>query len=112
LAVGTVPRIQPVGRPGDLPRQIRSRRLAIPRLAKDAGAGNASLFGSVARGEDSTDSDLDELVDFPVEAKGALPLVRLRRQLSELLSRSVDVTTVDLLRPGIAAKALSEAVPL
>lgn len=84
----------------------------IWRLAKGVGAGNVRVFGSVARGDDRPDSDVDLLVDFDVRALGALPLIRLRRELGELLGERVDVATLELLRPEVAECAVSEAVPL
>lgn len=76
------------------------------------GASNVRVFGSVARGEDQPASDIDLLVDFDVHANGALALIRLRRELSDLLDERVDIATVDLLRPEVAERALAEAVPL
>jgi predicted nucleotidyltransferase len=41
-----------------------------------------------------------------------MPLIRLRRELSQLLNEHVDVVTAELLRPEVAARATAEAVPL
>jgi len=64
---------------GQLLRRPRSRVLA---LARRAGVSNVRLFGSVARGSDDAGSDIDLLVDHDV-SRGVLPLLALRRQLSE-----------------------------
>ena len=50
------------------------------------------LFGSVARGEDGPDSDVDLLVDFDTESS-LFDLIRLARELEELLGRPVDVVS-------------------
>jgi predicted nucleotidyltransferase len=42
---------------------IRERRGEILRVAARHGAGNVRLFGSMARGEDTLESDVDLLVD-------------------------------------------------
>jgi predicted nucleotidyltransferase len=47
-----------------------------------------------------------------VHAHGVLPLIRLRRELSDLLDERVDIATAELLRPDVAERALAEAVPL
>ncbi|WP_280305732.1 nucleotidyltransferase domain-containing protein [Nocardia neocaledoniensis] len=57
---------------------------------------NVWLFGSVARGEDRPDSDLDLLVELAAGAS-VLDILELDAELGELLGCPVDVvTTVDL----------------
>jgi len=97
---------------GERMRRLRAHRAQIERAVRRAGARNVRVFGSVARGQDRPDSDVDLLVDFDVRASGAMPLIRLRRELDELLGEQVDVVTAELLRPDVAARATAEAVPL
>ena len=97
---------------GDRMRRLRSLRPEIEQAAKRAHARNVRVFGSVARGEDRPESDIDLLVDAPVEREGILPLVGLQRELQELLGERVDVSTPELLKPAVAERALAEAVPL
>ncbi len=54
-----------------------------------------SLFGSVLRGDFGPDSDIDILVEFePDHTPGYLGMVRLQRELSEMLGgRRVDLRT-------------------
>ncbi|MHB1599691.1 MAG: helix-turn-helix domain-containing protein [Acidimicrobiales bacterium] len=96
----------------DRMRHLRSLRPEIEQAAKRAHARNVRVFGSVARGEDRPESDIDLLVDAPVESEGILPLVGLQRELQELLGERVDVSTPVLLLPAVATRALAEAVPL
>src|SRR5215211_1660172 len=92
-----------VGGPaGDRMRRLHDARTSIVRAAHRFGASNVRVFGSVARGEDRPDSDVDLLVDFDVNALGALPLIRLRRELDELLGERVDLATPELLLPDVA----------
>src|SRR5262249_2146432 len=91
---------------------LREKRSLIEKKVRSVGAGNIRVFGSVARGTDGTDSDIDLLVDFDVAGRGALDLIRLRLELSELLGEQVDLAAVDLLRPEVAERALAEGVPL
>jgi predicted nucleotidyltransferase len=51
----------------------------------------ASLFGSLARGEDREDSDIDIIVEFEA-GKSLLDLAGLKIELEELLSRRVPHT--------------------
>jgi len=96
---------------GELPRLLRYHRFEIPRLARLAGATNVRIFGSVARGENVANSDIDLLVDFDISL-GLLPIVTLSQQISELVDTPVDVAPVQLLKIEVARNALRDAVPL
>lgn len=61
------------------------------RIAHRHGASNVRVFGSVARGEDGPDSDVDLLVDLDVRTRGLLPLGAMADELSVLLGERVDV---------------------
>ena len=70
-----------------------------------------SVFGSVARNEASDDSDVDVLVEFePQAVVGMFEFVRLRRYLTELLGRRVDLATPDALHKALKDGILSEAI--
>lgn len=69
------------------------------------------VFGSVARGEDTADSDVDLLVDLAPQT-GLMGLGRLERELRALLDADVEVVPADSLKPGVAAEVMHEAVPL
>lgn len=73
------------------------------------GVRSLALFGSVARDEATADSDVDLLAEFerPV---GLFELFALQDELESLLNCSVDVGTVDSLKPRVRAQVLEEAV--
>lgn len=96
---------------GERAAKLRTHRDRIVELATAAGASNVRVFGSVARGTDEPDSDIDLLVDFDI-TKGLLPIVDLRAQLEQLLGETVDVAPAAALSAAVAARALAEAVPL
>ena len=54
------------------------------------GASNLRIFGSVARGEDRPDSDVDVLVGLE-SGRSLFDLARLRVELEEMLHTPVDV---------------------
>ena len=58
------------------------------------------LFGSFARHEEQKDSDIDILVTFE-EPISLFALVRIHRELSELLNRKVDIVSEKYLHPRI-----------
>jgi len=97
---------------GERMRRLHDARASIERAARRLGACNVRVFGSVARGQDRPDSDVDLLVDFDLDTHGALPLIRLRRELDDLLNERVDLATPQLLLPEVAERVLAEAVPL
>ena len=92
--------------------KLRLNRERIRRAARKHGATNVRVFGSVARGQDRADSDIDLLVDMDVRSRGLFPLGALGDELAALLGEHVDVVPVDALAPHVAANALAEAVPL
>jgi predicted nucleotidyltransferase len=72
---------------------------------------NVRVFGSVARGDDRADSDIDLLVD--VEAgRTLLDVIALERDLCELLGRIVEVLTDGGLSPYLHQRILAEAAAL
>ena len=76
------------------PSQIlQKRREEIRRIILAHDAVNPRVFGSVARGEDTEQSDLDVLVD-PVDGKTSLiTLIQLKRALESALGVKADVLT-------------------
>ena len=90
-------------------RLLDQSRATILRLARQHGARNVRIFGSVARGEDSEGSDIDLLVDLH-PGRTLLSLAGLTEELSEALGTRVDVATPELLRPDVREQALREAL--
>lgn len=70
---------------------LRARRDEILALAARYGASNVRVFGSVARGDATPDSDIDLLVNFG-EGASLYDLSGLRQALTELLDCPVDIT--------------------
>jgi uncharacterized protein len=92
--------------------QLRvNSRDQIMRLAAECGAGNVRVFGSVARGETDSRSDVDLLVDLE-PGRSLLDLARLQRKLEELLAIPVDVVSSRGLRDRVRETVLRDALPL
>jgi len=69
-----------------------------------------SLFGSAARGEMRSDSDIDMLVEFLPDAEiDLVDHAGLMLDLSHLLGRRVDLVSKNGLKPLIRASILEEA---
>lgn len=69
------------------------------------------LFGSVARGEATADSDIDLLVDLlPGGGNELLRVAGIAEELTQLLGTRVDVVSTSLLRGEVSASAIADAV--
>lgn len=90
---------------------LNAKRPEILRAAKAHGAGNVRVFGSVARGEASPDSDVDLLIHLE-KGRGFSDLMGFCEDVETALGRRVDVVTDDGLSPFLRERVLAEAVPL
>jgi predicted nucleotidyltransferase len=88
-----------------------TQRDEILRLAAKRGARKVRVFGSVVRGEDRPDSDVDFLVEMD-PGRTLFDLSGLVLDLKGLLGAPVDVVTEAGLRPRLRDRVLAEAVPL
>jgi len=93
---------------------LRARRHEILEVVARHGARNIRVFGSVARGDADSTSDVDILVDLVADARGFAYfglLEDLRRALTDLIGYDVDVVDSAGLR-DMRERVLEEAVPL
>jgi uncharacterized protein len=95
----------------DITSEVREKREEILEIAARRGARNVRIIGSVARGEEDEQSDIDLLVTFD-PGTSLLQHIALIRELREFLGRRVDVADDDGLRPRVRDSVLKEAVPL
>ena len=90
---------------------LEEHRDEILRTAARYGASNVRVFGSVARGEDRPDSDVDLLVDFDAD-RSLLDHIALEQDLQDLPGRKVQVATDDALHWYVRDRVLQQAVAL
>ncbi|MBC7811909.1 MAG: nucleotidyltransferase family protein [Burkholderiales bacterium] len=91
---------------------VRAHRNEILVLAEQHGVSNVRVFGSVARGEATPDSDVDLLVEQDWSRLSEWGGMGFIVALEDLLGRKVDVATIEELKPRIRQQALREAVSL
>jgi uncharacterized protein len=78
---------------------------------KAAGIVGLSLFGSVARGEQTPQSDVDLMADFDKTRRySLLTMGRLESRLAELLGTKVDLSSPGWMKDSVRKQALREAV--
>ena len=90
---------------------LLERREEILAVAARHGARRVRVFGSVIRGEETPESDLDLLVEFE-PGRSLLDHIALAQDLKDLLGREVDVVTEGGLHWYIRDRVCREAVPL
>ncbi|MBE0698569.1 MAG: nucleotidyltransferase family protein [Anaerolineaceae bacterium] len=95
----------------DLQTLLQQNRERVLETAARYGAYNVRVFGSVARGEATTSSDIDILVSMQ-PGRSLMDLGGLLTELQTLLGVEVDIVTEKGLRARIREKVLREAIPL
>jgi uncharacterized protein len=94
--------------------EVLRRISAVSARIRAMGVQRLSLFGSFARGEQRSGSDVDLLVDFEEDGKTLENFMGLVFLLEEVLGRKVQIVTRDSLSPHVGPHILQEAehVPL
>ena len=95
-----------------LKQLLLEKREEILKIAAKHGAYNIRIFGSVARGEENENSDIDFLIDYDLEKTTSWFPMGLILDLEAFLERKVDVAMDDSLHYFIRDKVLEEAVKL
>ena len=90
---------------------LKEKRHAVIAIAAKHGAQNLRIFGSVARGDFDSESDIDLLVKME-EGRSLLDLSALTLDLQELLGVKVDVVSEDGLYWLLRRRILKESRPL
>src|SRR5687767_4816166 len=90
---------------------VKAKREQILRLARQHGVTAIRVFGSMARGDAGSQSDVDLLIEVGAEPGPWFP-GGLVAELEELLGRQVQVVTERGLDELLRDRVLNEAVPL
>jgi uncharacterized protein len=91
---------------------LRAKRQAIAAAGREFGARRIRVFGSVARGEESADSDVDFLVDLPPGYDLFKQRMPLAERLAEITGRNLDLVPEHELNRHLRPYVLAEAVDL
>jgi len=90
---------------------LKNKREEVFEVAKKHGVTSIRVFGSVVRGEETGDSDIDILVTTGPNTSPWFP-AGLILDLESLLGRPIDIVTESGLNPLLREEVLSEAVAL
>ncbi|MGD8194151.1 nucleotidyltransferase domain-containing protein [Herbiconiux sp. P18] len=100
----------PVSKP-ELRELVHYHRDELGAALGSLGASRIRLFGSVARGDSTEQSDIDLLVALN-EGVGLFALSRMRGEAERILGVDVDVVPEDSLKPDVRESVLADAVAL
>jgi uncharacterized protein len=92
-------------------QSLRARRAELLALAERRGATDLRVFGSVVRGQDAAESDIDFLVRME-PGRSLVDLIGLQHDLADTLGRRVDVVSEGGLNPYLRERILRDARPL
>ena len=88
-------------------RILRAHREDLEKI----GVRHADIFGSVARGEERTDSDVDILVDLdPAVVRDLFAYSRVQRTLQDLIGLPVDIAQRGRLRDEMKADVAKDGI--
>ena len=90
---------------------LAARRDEVLGITRRHGIENVKVFGSVARGEDHAESDIDLMADLP-EGMGLIGLSKVEQELREVLGAGVDLVPARSLKAHVRSPAMRDAVPL
>ena len=86
---------------------LKPKMQKIREICRENGIAMLGVFGSVARGEDTPESDVDLLVKFK-ETPGFIEFIRLEDKFVEIFERKVDLATEPSLHPLIRQNVLND----
>ncbi len=89
-------------------QHIESNRAAILGMAHRYGIASVQVFGSVARGEETPESDIDLLIDMQRPVTQPFGFLHFQREIASLLGRKIDIAFETGLFPAFRESIASE----
>lgn len=94
-------------------KNINPDKLKLEQVCRENLVEFLGVFGSTARDEETTDSDVDVLVRFSPQAKiGYFRLYDIEQEIARSLGRKIDLVTQDALSPYIRDRVYSDLKPI
>lgn len=91
--------------------RLAAKRHELLETAREHGLRDLRVFGSVARGDDDADSDIDLMAELP-DGMGLIALGEAEQALSTVLGVRVDLVPARSLKPRVRTRALADAAVL
>lgn len=86
------------------------KKIAIPILKKN-NVKRAALFGSMARQDYSSESDVDMLVELD-DSIGLLDFIGIKQELEDALHKKVDLVEFDMVKPALRKYILDNPISI
>jgi len=96
---------------GPIGQRVLLHHARLLELAALHGIRNLVVFGSVARGEDGPDSDVDLAGDLP-SGMGIVGLICAQDDFEAILGCRVDLVPTNDLKTGVRHRVRAEVIPL
>ncbi|OUM90656.1 MAG: hypothetical protein BAA01_02220 [Bacillus thermozeamaize] len=90
---------------------LKEKKQEILAIAQQNGIRNVRIFGSVARGKERLDSDIDLLVEIE-DGRTLFDLIRFKQEIESLLERKVDVLTDQAVHELLREQIMNEVIQL
>lgn len=87
------------------------KQTAVQKVCRENQVSYLALFGSRARGDHTTDSDVDLLVEFS-EKKSFFDLARLQHTLEQIFGHEVELVPRNSVKPALKTYIYRDLSPL
>jgi|TARA_Y100000034_G_C6715197_1_gene316127 hypothetical protein len=90
-------------------KKVDKIKIKILPLLKKRGIARAGIFGSITRGENKKNSDIDILIKAKKNLS-LLDIIKIKIELEKLLKKKVDLVEYETIKPLIKKQILNEEV--
>lgn len=92
-------------------KDLEEIKKKLAPILKATGVTRAALFGSIARGDQTKESDIDILVDLP-KGMSLFDVVDLEFKLEQVAKRKVDLVDYGAIKPRLKPYIMQDQIPI
>ena len=91
--------------------EIRKIQEKVTPVLKRYGIARAAVFGSVARGDNRSDSDVDVVIEIP-RPYGLFEFMEIKNGLEDILGKKVDLVEYRSIKPRVRENIIKDQVQI